>query len=221
MRFILIVACDKNGGIAKDNKLPWGYIYKDINFFHDVTIHTDDKMNVVIMGSKTYFVITQSMGHPLLFRHNIVLTRNKNLLKNKKLGIFYDSFESALDWIDENENDIGNVFIIGGAEIYNQAIERGIVDIILLTRITLPYEIDNMTICNYLSTDRINEIAIELYSSCVYDDTISGSKGKYPINYRFLFLLMENKQHSDGLINDCFSNSIIPEDIFNKYFMNS
>ena len=70
-----IVAVDKNFGIGKDNNIPW-YISEELKYFKKLT-----NKHVVIMGSKTFFSIP-SKFRPLSNRLNLVLTNNKDLLKN-------------------------------------------------------------------------------------------------------------------------------------------
>lgn len=111
----IIVATSKNGIIGNDNKLLWN-ISEDLKKFRDITIGGS-----VIMGRKTF----ESIGKPLDKRRNIVITRN--LLYKADGCEIVSSLEEALSLTD---NDC---FIIGGGEIYKQAIE--ISDYIYLTLI--------------------------------------------------------------------------------------
>lgn len=70
-----IVAVDKKFGIGKDKKIPW-YISEELKYFKNLT-----DGHVVVMGSKTFFSIPVKF-RPLKNRLNIVLTNNKELLKN-------------------------------------------------------------------------------------------------------------------------------------------
>ena len=104
----LIAALGKNRVIGDHNTLPW-HLPADLKRFKELTAgHT------VIMGRKTY----ESIGRPLPKRRNIIITRQADL---KIPGCeIADSLENAIKLVaDEKE-----VFIIGGAQIFEQAITK-------------------------------------------------------------------------------------------------
>ncbi|MEI7709486.1 MAG: dihydrofolate reductase [bacterium] len=104
----LIAAIGKNNELGKNNDLIWK-IPNDQKYFREKT-----SLHTVVMGRKTF----ESLGKPLPNRRNIVITRDANY-KQKDVEIAH-SLAGALDLVkDKNEE----IFIIGGAEIYNQAIE--------------------------------------------------------------------------------------------------
>ena len=76
--FALIVAADLDGGIGKENKLPWR-LSADMNFFKNVTIGNGN--NAVIMGRKTWDSIPPKF-RPLPKRVNIVITRNVKIQRS-------------------------------------------------------------------------------------------------------------------------------------------
>lgn len=104
----LIVAIAHDNVIGRSNDLPW-YLPADLKHFKEKTTgHT------VIMGRKTYDSIAARLGKPLPDRHNIIVTRDEDLVVPG--ATVEHSLEVALDnHIDEE------VFVIGGAEIYAQA----------------------------------------------------------------------------------------------------
>lgn len=105
----LIVAIAHDNVIGRSNDLPW-YLPADLKHFKEKTVgHT------VIMGHKTYDSIAARLGGPLPDRHNVIVARNQDLVVPG--ATVAHSLEVALD---ENEN--GEVFVIGGAEIYAQAL---------------------------------------------------------------------------------------------------
>lgn len=105
----LIVAIAHDNVIGRSNDLPW-YLPADLKHFKAMTTgHT------VIMGHKTYDSIAKRLGGPLPARHNVIVTRNQDLVVPG--ATVAHSLEIALD---ENEN--GEVFVIGGAEIYAQSL---------------------------------------------------------------------------------------------------
>lgn len=104
--------------IGDGNKLPW-HLPRDLRFFRRVTLN-----HTVIMGRKTY----ESFGkRPLPKRENIVITRNSDYQAPSCL--VFHSLEKALEAVKDREE----VFIIGGGEIYSQAMKYA--DEILLTEI--------------------------------------------------------------------------------------
>ena len=108
----LIAAYDKNKGIGYQNQLPWS-LKDDLKNFRDLTLN-----HTVIMGRKTF----ESIGHPLPQRRNIVLTKQKNytpIIKGTGEIEIYHTLQEAIDSIQAHEK----TFIIGGAQIYLQAID--------------------------------------------------------------------------------------------------
>lgn len=91
----LILAVTKNGGIAKEGKIPW-QIKEELAFFRRMTYgHT------VIMGRKTY----ESIGKPLPGRHNIIV------------GTGHSTFHNAVREGLKLEKEGKTVWIIGGSAI--------------------------------------------------------------------------------------------------------
>jgi dihydrofolate reductase len=112
MRVALIWAMARNGVIGRDNKLPW-YLPEDLKYFKRVTTGKP-----VIMGRKTY----DSIGRPLPNRTNIVITRDPGLtLPGVKV---VTSLEDALELARAESviSDVDEVIVMGGAEIYAQAL---------------------------------------------------------------------------------------------------
>jgi dihydrofolate reductase len=114
----IIVALGENNEIGKDGKLLC-HLPADLKRFKEITWgHT------VIMGRKTFESLPQ---RPLPNRKNIVLSRNRDL--EIEGATVRRTLNSALVYL-LNENE---VFIIGGAQIYDQILP--IVDKIYLTKI--------------------------------------------------------------------------------------
>jgi len=134
----LIVATDLKGGIGYQGKLPWD-LKKDMKFFQKTTIHTDSMQyrNMVIMGRVTWESIPEE-HRPLKARKNVVITRNKDL-KLPEGVVRVHSIKEALEQVDER---IGDIFIIGGARIFDQFMKKFKVDGIYLTRIKKEFKCD-------------------------------------------------------------------------------
>lgn len=107
----LIAALSENRVIGKNNDLPW-HLPDDMKYFMQTT-----KLHHVIMGRKNYQSIPEKF-RPLPNRTNIVVTRQQSF--NAPHCTVVNSIEAALEIArTNNENE---VFIIGGAEIYNQGL---------------------------------------------------------------------------------------------------
>lgn len=107
MNITLIAAMAKNRVIGKDNQLIW-HFPEDLKHFKRLT-----SGHHVVMGRKTF----ESVGRPLPNRTNIIVTRQANY---KAEGcLIAHSLDEAIALV---END-AQPFIVGGAEIYKQALE--------------------------------------------------------------------------------------------------
>lgn len=108
-RVSIIVAMDEKRGIGKRNKIPW-YIPGELARFKEITMG-----HPIIMGRKTH----ESIAKTLPGRLNIVVTRDKKY-KGAEGAVVAHSIEEALNKAKEEDNQ--EVFIIGGGEIYRQAL---------------------------------------------------------------------------------------------------
>ena len=116
MRLSLIVAMAKNRTIGLDGAMPW-HIPEDLKFFKRVTMG-----HPVIMGRKTY----QSIGAALPGRTNIVVTRNKDF-EAADADVVHDLSEAltkakATEELRRPDGGREEIFVIGGADIYGQAL---------------------------------------------------------------------------------------------------
>ncbi|HPK06008.1 MAG TPA: dihydrofolate reductase [Bacteroidales bacterium] len=102
----IIAAVSDNNIIGNNNKLPW-HLPADLKYFKNTTMG-----HALIMGRKTF----ESFGKPLKGRHSIVITRQKKWS--------YEGVEVAhsLDEAIAKTDNQKEVFVIGGAEIYKQAL---------------------------------------------------------------------------------------------------
>ena len=104
----IIVAIDDKRGIGKNNRLPW-HIPEDLKRFRRLTSgHT------IIMGRKTF----ESISRVLPGRTNIIITRNPQYQAEGALVVL--SLDEAIE--KAKEIDDQEVFIIGGGEIFKQAL---------------------------------------------------------------------------------------------------
>jgi dihydrofolate reductase len=118
----LIVAASTNNAIGKDNKLLW-HLPNDMKFFKNTTWGMP-----VVMGRKTFEALA---GEPLPGRFNYVITRNKDWHPQREKVQVAPSLPASIELA--KETDCKEVFVIGGGEIYKEAMT--IADRIYMTRV--------------------------------------------------------------------------------------
>jgi len=141
VQFSIIVAVDKDFGIGKSGRIPW-QISDDMKHFKAITAATSDpaKRNMVIMGRKTWDSLPEKF-RPLPGRVNCVITRNPALRFPEGVGRA-DSLEAALKLGQENRDVVENIFVIGGAEVYKEALCHKACHRIFLTLIDQSFDCD-------------------------------------------------------------------------------
>ena len=131
----LFAGIGKNNELGNANKLLWN-MPADMKYFRDTT-----RGHTVIMGRKTF----ESIGRPLPQRRNIIITRDTNYRAD---GIeVVHSLDEALRLaaleqgrkFEENDDEV-EIFIIGGADIYAQAISRA--NKLYITHVDAAFEAD-------------------------------------------------------------------------------
>ncbi len=113
----------KNRGIGYKKSLPWNRIKEDLLYFKTLTQRTSlpQSINSVIMGRETF----ESMGSRCLKnRLNVVLTRSNQdkTFKGFEHPLFVNSLSDALDVTNIHDKQIDQKFVIGGEEVYKQAL---------------------------------------------------------------------------------------------------
>ncbi|MEQ1923011.1 MAG: dihydrofolate reductase [Pyrinomonadaceae bacterium] len=136
-----IVAIAKNYAIGRNGKLPWHYS-ADLKFFKETTIG-----NAVVMGANTW----RSIGKPLPNRLNIVLSRSGNV--ETPDGVVKLNNKQAV--IDLAKGAKGDVFIIGGAQVYRDLAD--IIDKWIVTEI--PVTVDDAD--TFMPEDFLNGFELE------------------------------------------------------------
>lgn len=128
MTVSLIAAVAANGVIGRDGRLPW-HLSADLKRFKRLTTG-----HHLIVGRATW----ESVGKPLPDRTFLVVSRRSG---TEQPGVVWvRSIDEALALAAERGDD--EPFIAGGEGIYREAIERGLVDRVYLTRILRSYEGD-------------------------------------------------------------------------------
>ena len=155
MKISLICAASQNGVIGRDNRLPWR-LPADLAHFKRLTTG-----HHILMGRKTY----ESIGKPLPNRTSIVITRQTGFQADGCLVAH--SLEEALGLCSNDEE----LFIIGGAEIYRQALP--VADKIYLTRIWHNFEGDTF----------LFEIDSSIWMETCREDLAPDGKNKYAYSF--------------------------------------
>ncbi len=102
----MVAAVADNGVIGLDGDIPW-QISADLKHFRATTTG-----NTVLMGRRTF----ESIGHPLPYRTNVVVTRNTDWSAE---GVFVaHDVKSAVEMAQGND---GDVMVIGGGHVYADA----------------------------------------------------------------------------------------------------
>jgi dihydrofolate reductase len=120
-RLSLIVAVARNGVIGKDNRLPW-HIPEDLKRFRALTMG-----HHIIMGRRTW----ESIGRPLPGRTSIVVTRDRNY-SAPGAKVVHSLADAVAACAGDDE-----AFVIGGAEIYREALPQA--ERIYLTEVLADY----------------------------------------------------------------------------------
>jgi len=109
LKVSIIVAKGENNAIGKANGLPW-HLPSDLKHFKETT-----RGHHVVMGRKTF----ESLDKPLPGRTHYVVTRNPSYQVPEGHAVF-SSLENALE--AAKAKGLDRLFILGGAEIYRQAV---------------------------------------------------------------------------------------------------
>ena len=103
----IVVAMARNRCIGRGGALPWR-IPEDLRHFREIT-----DGHAVIVGRKTF----ESIGRPLPGRDNIVVTRRRSSIEGATAA---PTIEAALAAARAKAGDDGEIFVLGGAEIFRQ-----------------------------------------------------------------------------------------------------
>ena len=108
----IIASISENGVIGQDSDIPW-HLKSDLKHFATIT-----RGHTVIVGRKTHESILKRLGHPLVDRKTIIITRQQNYSTPIGCEVTH-SWDETIQLLDKQEKE---VFVIGGAEIYRLTI---------------------------------------------------------------------------------------------------
>ena len=137
--FDIIVAADQAWGIGRDNALPWPKLKGDLAHFKSATSSAAaGKRNAIIMGRRTW-ESKEMGGRPLPRRLTIVVSRGP--LEVPEGVLVGRSLTEAL-YKAGRHDDIERVFVVGGAQLYRDALEHPRLRFAYLTRPAQTFECD-------------------------------------------------------------------------------
>lgn len=152
----VIVAKASNNVIGAKNDLIW-HLPNDLKHFKNLT-----SGHPIIMGRKTF----ESLGRPLPNRTNIVVTRDKDWQAENIEKEF--SLEKAIESAKKINDDI---YIIGGGNIYKQAMEFA--DVLYITEVHHEFEGDTY----------FPEIDEEIWEEVARENFMKDEKHPYAYSY--------------------------------------
>lgn len=159
----IIVACDKNGGIARNGVIPWKF-NSDLKHFKNTTLG-----HILLMGRKTWESLPVK---PLPDRYHIVLSHSQQMFESSDKIIQMENMEDAMYWFCCNSDKDKKLFVIGGAQIYTEILDTWIdlVQSIYVTQIEEDYQCDQWFCYN---DDLMEKHGFELtsFESVVEKDT--------------------------------------------------
>ncbi len=137
MTFDVVVAADLEWGIGKHGGLPWPRLRGDLAHFKRVTTDAPEgKRNAIVMGRKTWE--SKEVGQkPLAKRLNVVVSRSE--LAMPEGVVLAGSLDVALAVTDPS---LETTFVVGGAGLFQSALEHAALRWVYLTRVEGRFECD-------------------------------------------------------------------------------
>jgi len=133
--FDIVLAADLDWGIGKGNALPWPKLRGDLQHFKRTTsTASEGQRNAIVMGRKTW-ESKEVAGKPLPNRQNVVVTRGQLAVPAGVVVAASVDDALALDGVE-------TIFVVGGAGLIREVIERADLRYVYLTRIEQAFDCD-------------------------------------------------------------------------------
>jgi dihydrofolate reductase len=133
--FDIVVAADLDWGIGKAGGLPWPKLRGDLQHFKRITsTASEGQRNAIVMGRKTWDS-KEVAGKPLPNRLNVVVSRGELAVPAGVIAA--RSIDEALA-----VGGVESIFVVGGAGLIRDVIERGDLRFVYLTRIEQRFDCD-------------------------------------------------------------------------------
>ncbi len=191
---VVVAATAGEMGIGLDGQLPWR-LPKDMAYFKALTGQTDEpgKQNAVVMGRKTWESIP-SKFKPLPGRLNVVLSKSGSLVEASGENavptngsseketlpegvLLRQSLEDALATLSSEDmrSSVERVFVIGGAQVYAEAMQWPLCTAVHLTEVTPPPDAPDAFKCDAF-LPKIDSSKFKLYASAPVIREKAGAK---------------------------------------------
>jgi dihydrofolate reductase len=146
LKIIIISAIASNGVIGRSNgEMPW-HVKEEFQHFKQTTFGSP-----VIMGRRTF----ETLGKPLKGRENIIVTRNRDFKVDfEEIKIFH-SIKESISYCESKNYE--KAFIIGGGEIYKQALS--LADEMILS--FMKFEVEGDVIFPEFKSDNWEKVSTE------------------------------------------------------------
>jgi len=133
--FDIVVAADLDWGIGKAGGLPWPKLRGDLQHFKRITsTASEGQRNAIVMGRKTWDS-KEVARKPLPNRLNVVVSRGELAVPAGVIAA--RSIDEALA-----VGGVESIFVVGGAGLIRDVIERGDLRFVYLTRIEQRFDCD-------------------------------------------------------------------------------
>lgn len=169
--FEIVAAICHGRGLGKDGKIPWS-CPQDMDYFKQLTLDSKPSTrNAVVMGRRTW----ESLRGPLKGRLNVVITRDYRASEYQIPNVAaFPSLLHAHIWLDE-QCDVDRKFVIGGQELYQEALQANWSKRLYLTLIPEHFDCDvhfpqvpnyyrlaeTLTLPTYIGSD----VKVEIYDN--------------------------------------------------------
>jgi dihydrofolate reductase len=138
---VIVAATSSHLGIGLKGSLPWRLKQEMAYFKRATTFNPENRTNVVIMGRKCWESIPPKF-RPLPNRHNLVLSRQAQFKEIIQAYKGADHAESLSEALKRVRDEFGRIFVIGGAEVYREAMGLDNCDRVLFTEVKGELETD-------------------------------------------------------------------------------
>ncbi|XP_022657529.1 dihydrofolate reductase-like isoform X2 [Varroa jacobsoni] len=144
----IVAVCKASKGIGNKGSLPWGRsLPNEMKHFARVTTNTTDpdKCNAVVMGRRTWESIPENR-RPLPRRINIVISSGlcqESVPEGVKVAKSFDeALEIAGTGCCKGQSRVERIFVIGGTQVYVDAMRHPAMDTVYLTEVLGQFECD-------------------------------------------------------------------------------
>lgn len=166
--FSIVVAVDSKFGIGKEGTMPW-HLPSELKRFKTLTTRPSaaGKPNLVIMGRKTWESLPDKF-RPLPGRINCVLTHNNSLSLPEsviKVGGLPEALSLATGRL---QGEVGEIFVIGGAQVFAEALNHPCCENIYLTKIQYDFNCSAFFPSELTAFKKISESAPQEENNLTY-----------------------------------------------------